>query len=129
MPKRKREEEPRIARESGTKRKRDEDDEEIDKVKKTVDASVKRFKGRTTEDKRDRKEIQEMIAQQQHKRKLKTETDCDVEKKRVTPQEEVAKILGWDILEAQTDLDEYDIESFTPNARLIVVLGKVSRPA
>lgn len=45
-------------------------------------------------------------------------------KVRVTPAEEIAAVLGHEILTAETELDEYEIDSFTPNARLIIVLGK-----
>lgn len=99
-----------------------EEAEDIRQVKKVSDESVKRFKGRTDEDVKDREHVRKMISQQTHKGQ--TKTDQEVERKRVTPQEEVARILGWDILEAQTELDEYDIKTFTPNARLIIVLGK-----
>jgi len=43
---------------------------------------------------------------------------------RVTPAEEVAAVLGQEILRADTQLDEYKIDTFTPQARLIIVLGK-----
>lgn len=45
-------------------------------------------------------------------------------KARITPAEEIAAVLGHEILTAETELDEYEIDSFTPNARLIIVLGK-----
>lgn len=102
--------------------KRKHDDEDIQQAKKVSEESVKRFKGKTDEDAKDREHVRKMIARQTHKGQ--TKTDQAVEKTRVTPQEEVARLLGWDILDAQTDLEEYDIKTFTPNARLIIVLGK-----
>ena len=43
---------------------------------------------------------------------------------RTTPAEEVAATLGREILTADTDLEQADLAEFTPQARLIIVLGK-----
>jgi hypothetical protein len=50
--------------------------------------------------------------------------DPNQAERRITPAAEVAAAMGYEILDAQTELEEFEIDKFTPQARLIIVLGK-----